>query len=258
MTLTPMLRTALQLARRGLHVFPCNPAGKTPATLHGYKDATRDPAVIETWWRRVPSYNVAVATGRVSGIIVVDIDNEDAETRIKELEADYSPLPATVESITSRGRHLFFKCPEQEVRNSTGKVALGVDIRASGGYVLVPPSVHPCGKPYAWSVDSAPIFAELPQWLLTRITTPPPVAKTTLPDMANDWVSLIRNGAPEGCRNSSLARLIGHLLNYNNVEETLEIALLVNEARFRPPLDTAEVMAVASSITARYLKERTV
>jgi hypothetical protein len=49
-----MIRTALQLAERGLHVFPCKPRGKLPATEHGCLDATTDRTTIEKWWRRVP------------------------------------------------------------------------------------------------------------------------------------------------------------------------------------------------------------
>src|SRR6266404_2185075 len=99
MTVT-MLRAALHLADRGLAVFPCQPQSKRPATMHGAKDATRDPGAIETWWRQVPIYNLAVATGQVSGIIVLDVDNIDAEAELHKLEEENGALPATVEAIT--------------------------------------------------------------------------------------------------------------------------------------------------------------
>lgn len=259
--MTLMLRAALRLAECGLAVFPAQPQGKQPACLHGCKDATRDPGVIEAWWRRVPSYNVAVATGRVSGIVVVDIDNDDAEVEIKKLEAEYSALPPTVEAITAKGRHLFFRYPEREVRNSASKLAPGVDTRGEGGYVIAPPSVHPSGKRYCWSVDSANAFAEVPQWLLDKITAPaimPAVVPGGLPAASTStWAGLIRDGAPEGCRNDSLARLAGYLLRGRiSAEVALEIILLVNEARFRPPLSRAEVIATANNIAALELKRR--
>ena len=71
--------------------------------------------------------------------------------------------------ITARGRHLFFKMPETPVRNSTSKIAPGIDVRGDGGYVLAPPSVHPSGRLYCWSVDSADTFAAAPEWLLDKL-----------------------------------------------------------------------------------------
>jgi Bifunctional DNA primase/polymerase, N-terminal/Primase C terminal 1 (PriCT-1) len=255
--MTDMLRAARRLAEKGLAVFPCQPQGKQPATLHGCKDATTDPGAIEKWWRRVPSYNIAVACGKVSGIVVVDIDSDDAEIEIKKLEAEYSALPPTVEAITAKGRHLFFRYPEQEVRNSASKLAPGVDTRGCGGYVVVPPSLHPTGKRYCWSVDSASAFADVPQWLLDKITVPAMVPGTLLPATVTSYADLIRGGVAEGCRNNSLVSLIGHLLRSRiGAETALEIALLVNEARFRPPLSRAEVIATASSIAALELKRR--
>src|SRR4051794_13606689 len=138
-----MLQAALQLATRGLLVFPCWPHDKRPATAHGVKDATVDPNLIDRWWRQRPDFNIGVATGAVSKILVVDIDDLEAEVELKKLEIEHSILPATVESVTARGRHLFFRWPERDVRNSAGKVAPGLDIRGNGGFVVVPPSLHP-------------------------------------------------------------------------------------------------------------------
>lgn len=168
-----LLGTALALAARKLHVFPCRPHDKRPATAHGVKDATTDRGKIERWWRTA-HYNIAVATGEPSGIFVVDIDGLDAEAAMRLLEKRHGALPSTIESITPRGRHLFFQWPGGcDVRNSASKLAAGVDTRGSDGYVLVPPSVHPCGRRYYWSVDSAGAVAAAPAWLLTAIAEPP-------------------------------------------------------------------------------------
>ena len=68
---------------------------------------------------------------------------------MRRLEAEHGELPATVEVITARGRHLYFKMPDMPVRNSAGKIAAGIDMRGDDGYVLAPPSVHPSGTRYA-------------------------------------------------------------------------------------------------------------
>ena len=168
-----MIGTALALAHRSLAVFPCVPREKRPATANGCKDATTDAehntrsggAQSRTTISRSPP-------ARYPAIFAVDVDGLDAEAELRKLEADHGTLPATVEAITARGRHLYFKMPGAPVRNSAGKVGAGIDVRGDGGYVLAPPSVHPSGRAYAWSVDSAATFAAAPAWLLAKIAEP--------------------------------------------------------------------------------------
>src|SRR5690348_11617756 len=122
-----MIKSALNYAKRGLYVFPCRVKDKRPATAKGVKAASIDPDVLQGLWREEPQFNIAVATGAMSGIFVTDIDGQDAEAELRKLEAQYGPIPPTVESITARGRHLFFRCPQQPVRNSAGRLAPGID-----------------------------------------------------------------------------------------------------------------------------------
>jgi Bifunctional DNA primase/polymerase, N-terminal len=164
-----------------------------------------------------------VATGTISGIFVVDIDGFDAEAELKKLEQRYDALPQTVESITARGRHVFFRMPLQRLRNSAGKIAPGIDVRADGGYVLAPPSMHPSGRAYCWSVDSGNTFAPAPDWLLARISdthSDGTVAATP----ASEWRDLAK-GVAEGARDCSAARLAGHLL-HRRVDPFVTLELL--------------------------------
>src|SRR4249919_192975 len=104
-----MIRTAIALAQKGMPVFPCRPRDKRPATANGLKDATTDLDTIRQWWRQEPQFNLAIATGAVSGIFVVDIDGLDAEVELRRLEAEHGGFPSTVEAITARGRHVYFR-----------------------------------------------------------------------------------------------------------------------------------------------------
>ena len=79
---------------------------------------------------------------------------------MRRLEATHGELPASVEVITARGRHLYFRTPEVPVRNTASKIAPGIDTRGDGGYVLAPPSIHPSGRRYAWSVDAANVITD--------------------------------------------------------------------------------------------------
>jgi Bifunctional DNA primase/polymerase, N-terminal len=144
-----MLRTALALAKKGMQVFLCRPRQKEPATAHGFKDATSDVDIIKGWLCERPDANLAVATGAVSNVFVLDVDGGEAEAQLTKLEKEHGSLPPSVESITARGRHVWFRYPTgMMVPNSAGKIAPGCDIRGNGGYVLVPPSIHPSGRRY--------------------------------------------------------------------------------------------------------------
>jgi hypothetical protein len=249
-----LVEHALALARRGLWVFPLKPRTKLPLTADGHKSATADPNLITEWWRSEPEANIGVATGERSHIFVLDVDGADAEAELKKLENQYGALPPTIEVITARGRHLYFEWSEHPIRCSVGKVGPGLDIRGDGGYVLAPPSVHPTGKAYCWSVDSANSFAHAPEWLLAKANGANGNGAATPPSA---WRDLVCQGVSEGSRNDSLARLAGYLLRRRiDPVVTLEMLIAWNATRCRPPLDADEVAAIVDSIAARELRRR--
>jgi hypothetical protein len=252
-----MLKHALALARRGLHVFPCRPRAKEPATTNGCKDATRGHDVIEGWWRQNPDFNIGIATGPNSHIFVLDVDGIDAEVELKNLEAQYGRLPATVEAITGDGRHVFFEwADDQPVRNSAGKLGPGLDIRGTAGYIVAPPSIHPTGRRYCWSVDSAKDFARAPVWLLDKISAPAN-GKTIPATPPSEWRALICAIVGEGQRNDTITRLAGYLLRYGiDPVVTLQFLMDWNRAHCRLPLEDIEVATIVHSIFARELKRR--
>lgn len=159
--MTPLGASALRLAVLGWPVFPlyepisvgvcscervgCSRPGKHPRTRRGLKDASIDPDQIRAWWARWPHANIAVRTG--TGLTVIDVDGEKGAHTAQALD-----LPRTTESRTGRGRHLFYATREA-VRSSSGRVGPGIDIRSEGGYVIVPPSIHPNGRRYRWRRD---------------------------------------------------------------------------------------------------------
>ena len=86
-------------------------------------------------------------------------------------------LPPTLSTITGRhdgGRHYYFTLPEgASIGNSVGKLGQGLDVRGTGGYVVLPASVHPdTGKLYAFDEDEPTEPVEAPQWVLEKLTTP--------------------------------------------------------------------------------------
>jgi hypothetical protein len=151
-----MKAAALDLAARGILVFPLAVGDKMPVTLHGYQDATTDPKRINEMWQRRPNANIGIATG-ASGLVVIDVDVKndingweafnDCLERLGEL-----PGPTRTASTPSGGAHLYFRAPDGfEIPISAGRLGDGIDVRAHGGYVVCPPSVID-GRAYRWDI----------------------------------------------------------------------------------------------------------
>jgi hypothetical protein len=166
----PMLAAALAYAKKGWSVFPCAPRSKIPATLHGFKDATTDARQIKRWWRDNPEYNVAIATGPVSGLFVFDVDDKPG----RSIDEALGELPKLPEAPTVRtgggGFQYFWAYPEgSDLSISAGKLGPGFDTRGKGGYVVASPSIHPNGQPYRWyEFEDAPLPAT-PDWMIARL-----------------------------------------------------------------------------------------
>jgi hypothetical protein len=156
------LTAALKYAGRGWPIFPlwgrdgdrcdCGDAecgknaGKHPIgslAPHGFKDATTDLKTIERWWRKYPEAGIGLATGNASGLIVLDVDIKNKKTgygALAALQGELGQLPETkLASTPSGGRHFYFRC-EESIRSSVEKLGFGLDVKADGGYVVLPPS----------------------------------------------------------------------------------------------------------------------
>lgn len=195
------LEAALALACLGIKILPvhsggvredglvfcscgrpeCRSQGKHPRTQHGVDDASSDVITIRSWWRRWPRSNVAIATGRASGLDVLDIDGQAGRDAIAALCRDHGPLPMTITAKTGKGEHYFFRHDDR----AWNRVGFGenVDVRATGGYVVAPPSVHATGRVYSWLVAPEDWDAEpWPEWLIMKLVAlreakaPKPVA----------------------------------------------------------------------------------
>jgi len=186
--MTP-LDAALGFAARGWRVFPCNPRGprrKQPLTSNGFRDASTNRAILTGWWCRWPDALIGVATGRVSGFFVLDVDVKYADANgFDTLDAlGFAILPNTPMAHTaSGGLHLYFAppadvqiaCTEGEKGRGIGR---GLDWRGSGGYVIGPSP----GSGYAWdphweidTIALAPVPNELLPREHERLSTTRPV-----------------------------------------------------------------------------------
>ena len=104
-----------------------------PVFSGGFNAASTDLDQINTWWQRFPDANIGSPSGANS--FVLDIDPPHGEESLAFLEINNYRLPETLTQRTgSGGRHLFFNKPVgMDIRNSAGKIGLGLDIRGTGG-----------------------------------------------------------------------------------------------------------------------------
>jgi hypothetical protein len=167
--MTDSHNTALEYAQRGWRVVPILPGTKRPALNQWQDAATTSTAQINQWWKgSQSSCGVGIATGKQSGIWVLDIDDRDA---LYELEREHGELPATLTSITgSGGEHQIYKWPAdgRTIHNSASGFAPGIDVRGEGGQIVAPPTIHPNGNPYEWD-EQCDTIANAPEWLLNLI-----------------------------------------------------------------------------------------
>jgi hypothetical protein len=115
--------------------------------------------------------------GGEARLVAFDIDGEEGRTSLARLEGEHEPLPPTLSQVTGRiegGEHRLFRVPAHleidYIRNRV-KLAPGIDVRAEGGLIVAPPSMHPTGTRYRW-IDENQLVAAVPDWLFRLATSP--------------------------------------------------------------------------------------
>jgi hypothetical protein len=161
----------LRLAARGFRLFPCKERAKEPAIAKWQRLASTDTGQLQSWSQRFSGCNWGLATGPGSGVFVLDVDGQPGLSAFWELSGHDRWL-STLGVRTIRGSHLYFQWPtEGTVKNSAGKLGIGLDIRGLNGYVVTPPSVHPSGTQYTWLVNEEIPISTAPDWLAKAVTS---------------------------------------------------------------------------------------
>src|SRR5262249_26918109 len=220
------LEAALDYARCGIRVFPCNPIDKRPLTPNGFKDATRDETQILAWWQQYPNAMIGVPMGPASGLWAIDLDLDpakkiDGKATLDRLVAQRGPLPQTWVSVTPRGgQHLIFAWdPNVDIRNSASKIGPGIDVRGNGGYICLPPSLYATGGAYQWEPSGPQNAALAPLWLvaLAKATKAKAWARAALDRECKNVAAALR-----GTRNNTLntaAFNLGHIVGGGALDE---------------------------------------
>lgn len=157
------VKQAVLLAMQGIPVFPVG-ANKAPASPHGFRDATNDVESVKRLWSQHPAPLVGVATGEASGFDALDVDPRHGGHVWLAENRERLP-PTRVHQTRGGGWHYLFQ-HHAGLRNSAGRIADGVDVRASGGCVIWWPAA-------GFPVLNATLPAPWPDWLLALALPPP-------------------------------------------------------------------------------------
>jgi putative DNA primase/helicase len=246
-----LLAWAFRCIKRGWHILPLKSpihgdprSGKKPDTLHGVSDATNNSVDFKKLVQGRQTFNLGLATGKKSGIVIFDIDPQNGgEKTFKTFQRNYGAAPATVEVKTGGGgRHLYFLAPVQELKSCV--LGNGIDFLAEGKYAVMPPSIHGSGGRYLFARGKSPkkiAVAPLPEAWLEAILN-----RTAVP---KSGATIDDGKIPEGRRNTELTRIAGSLRRQGFSEELiLSVIKQVNENRCEPPLDDEEVVKIAESV----------
>jgi hypothetical protein len=220
---------AFAYAARGWPVFPCKPGRKVPNTEHGFLNPTVSPAEIRAWWAQHPCDNVAIATG-APGPDVIDVDvtaEGSGWAGFNRLKRAGLLTGARALVRTPRGGlHAYYRGSGQPSSSLT-RAGHFIDFKASGGYVLAPPSVVD-GKPYTL-LDHRAAAGGLDWQAVRQLLDPPRRQAASLPGNGGgrdigrlaEWVA----AQPEGNRNAGL-----YWAACRAVESGLDAAVLVAAA----------------------------
>jgi hypothetical protein len=236
----------------------CKPGKHPYGTFvhHGVGDASTAADKLREWFDGKP-YNLGIATGAISGFFALDRDDKDGgDLTLAEWEAEHGNLPSTLTQRTGNGVHYLFKMPDGiGIRNSQKKLAKGIDIRGTGGYICAAPTIHFSGRPYEWigcELLDASQIADPPQWLITKIQSAAPTKKASatpisfppniqaLPPGPFSLPAAVSDG--EG-RETTILSYAGQLRGKGLDQATIERTLLdYNTLHVSPPLDDNVVL----------------
>lgn len=219
---------ALKYAAEGFAVFPVyepvgvnlcscgkdNCRGKHPRTANGCTDATTDVETIKGWWTKWPKASIGLATGKKSGVSVIDLDGPEGLASGNSLR-----VFSNICSLTGNGKQLFYADPEGKLKNSVKKMAAGVDVRGEGGYVVVSPSIHPNGKRYSWF--GVPLNRRTLPALPSIFVQPTGAVSTVVSTIrkGDGWIAGALEEMKKGHVHSTLVSVLGKFRSHNFSEE---------------------------------------
>lgn len=237
---------ALQCVKDGWSVLPVRPDEKRPYMNNWlkYTDERADEKAVKEWYKHLAGAGLGVVTGKVSGIVVLDVES-DCPRGIEDILTDYPT--GKIARTGSGGYHLFFKYPDSEkhIQNRV-RMAEGMDLRADGGFIVLPPTKHPSGNYYEWAEQGS--MGDFPDELLKLSRN-----KTSSSTGGDKWIADLLHGVGKGSRDDSAARLAGYFFKNGMPVDIVEALLIDWNERNDPPLDLQDIRRIVGSVNRYYV-----
>lgn len=231
-----VLDQALRFAERGLRVIPIPEGSKGPKLARWQQRASTDPEQLQRWFARPHNLGV-VPAGSQYAIVDLDVKRVDGvanwRSLLRERGGDESEV---VVETPSGGQHWYYRI-EQETR-SLKRHDLGIELCASTGQCVAPPSVVGSGT-YRWQfVDDVSAAPPLPGWVLEL----QPEAHVPTAELVRDY--------GVGSRNTSLLIMAKRLAYAGMTLEQVYDCCLWLDSRADTPL-AAESQAEFDAVVRR-------
>lgn len=241
------LLQAKKYLSKGICVLPVRPLEKRPYMNNWHKYINTKPTdmELETWYKSLAGAGVGAVTGKISGMVVLDVDNR-FQGEIKDLIKSY-PTNRIAKS-GGGGYHLFYSYPKDvdKIQNAVNLIE-GVDLRADGGFIVLPPTIHSSGIPYTWEKEGK--MGEFPKELVD-------LRKEQKQNTNEKWVSEILRGVSAGGRNDALARLSGYFFRKGLSIDIIQMLLSEWNLRNDPPLPMEELLTTINSIQKNHINNQ--
>jgi KaiC/GvpD/RAD55 family RecA-like ATPase len=255
-----VLKAALDAYDQGYMPIPLqNVEGgrKKPAipSWREYQQQRPSRAIVEAWFQS-GDFNMAILTGKVSGCIVVDLDGQIADPETWVFTHLGIAGPALIVGTGGGGAHLYYAHPGGTVSNGVKLATVDgvtVDLRADGGYVVAPPSIHDNGVYYEfvrgyWNTHLTQFPQELQNLIAKRTEHGALLASDVVG--SNDLDQLLE-GVGEGGRNHAAAKVCGYFLKIATDERAAWVMVKLWNEKNSPPLPEHELRQTFDSIQRR-------
>lgn len=239
----------------------CPFIGKHPVIAYKSLDFSnrRTYRAMQDYWRVDTNYNVGLI---VDGYTVLDVDYRNGgQTTLAYLEDEIGQVPVGLSVTTGNGRHIYLKHDNRLTNAANVAGFSGLDVRANGGFVVAPFSVHHSERHYLWEVVSEPgTLSE--DWVMNlrgeeRMSPNRRGTKraTAQPDVLLPQQPAATYFIPEGRRNTTLfkfaSRERGKGADFDHIYNVLST---LNDTYSERRLKDSELKAIASSVM-RYPSE---
>lgn len=228
------LEAALEYEARGWSVVPIQPGEKYPSVPWvEFQKRRATPDEIRSWWKMWPGANVGIVTGEISGVVVADVDPRHGGDASKQ----WREAPTELISDTGGGgHHLFYEHPGGFVSSTVNKWE-GIDVRADQAIVVLPPSVHPSGRPYAWRQQGPP-----GKWVERQAGPAPEEGERP------KWLTDALAGVSSGKRDDTGAKIAGYFQSKGVPQDVAEQILLNWASKNNPPLPPSDIKRIVDSV----------